>query len=56
MRPGRSESLLIRCYRRLTSLYPAAFRDEYESELIEVVRDREQEQSGVAGVAFSGPT
>lgn len=46
----RSESLLIRCYRRLTYLYPAGFRDEYQSELLELVRERQQGLKDVPGV------
>jgi len=43
----RNESVLLRWYRALTPFYPSAFGDEYETELVEAVRDREQERTGI---------
>jgi putative ABC transport system permease protein len=45
MRPRRrspaGESLFVRLYRRLTHLYPAAFQDEYRSEMVEMAKECE---------------
>jgi hypothetical protein len=38
---------LERWYRRLTRMYPAPFRDEYEQEMVTLVRDRRDEATGL---------
>ncbi len=45
--PDLRESRSVRWYRWLTRLYPAPFRQEYESEMVTLVRDRQAEGSGV---------
>ena len=50
MDPGNTETRLVRVYRRLTALYPAPFREEYETELVQVVEDRESDARGLPGV------
>jgi putative ABC transport system permease protein len=39
------DSRSVRWYRRLTRLYPAPFRHEYETEMVALVRDRQAERS-----------
>src|SRR3954447_19189387 len=46
MRSRRRETLLVALYRRMTALYPAAFRDEYETEMLEAARGRASEPRG----------
>jgi len=40
------ETRSVRWYRRLTRLYPAAFRHEYESEMVALVQERQAERAG----------
>ena len=44
--PDTRGTRLLRCYRRLTRLYPAPFRHEYESEMVALVRDRQANGAG----------
>jgi putative ABC transport system permease protein len=43
----RNDSSLERWYRRLARMYPAPFRDEYEQEMVALVRDRREERTGM---------
>src|SRR5579884_675330 len=45
MRSAR-ESWIVGLYRRIAALYPRPFRDEFESEMLETVRDRSSRPSG----------
>jgi putative ABC transport system permease protein len=44
--PHPPDTRLVRWYRRLTRLYPAPFRHEYEREMVALVRDRQADGSG----------
>ena len=54
MAASRRETFLVAIYRRLATLYPRPFRDEYETEMVEAARGCASEQQGFAAALWLG--